>query len=116
MHGLIESMCGSSFGVAGIADGMTCKTEILYCTHVNQNHKYLGKEVDETRLSMAHTFLIQQKTVCISKPFPLFIHGPQGYSNPSLSPFIQQCRSWPYTWLSRIVVSTPFAEDSQLRS
>ena len=23
MHGLIESMCASSFGVAGIADGMT---------------------------------------------------------------------------------------------
>ena len=51
MHRLIESVCASSLalmGVDGIADGMTSETEVLYCTHVNQKHKYLGKENDET--------------------------------------------------------------------
>ena len=28
MHGLVESMCASSFGVTGIADGLTLETDM----------------------------------------------------------------------------------------
>lgn len=57
---------------------MTVEIETLYSnfTHLISKLRYLGKEIDDTRLSRAHRFLIQQKTVYISNPFPLFIRGP----------------------------------------